>query len=152
MLKTLLIRSEHNICVYTIQWIHHCSWGFNFCQFLRSLLNTNLHPPKNKFKDMNCLKCLKNQRSYRYTKKLGLHKPERIWLSTNIDPHAFKWYHRIPVYLIVVTQGWSRFVPLSVMMKRGTKLNQLWVPTINIPITLSNRFNTNIHCILGMQR
>lgn len=88
LLKTLLIRSEHIICVYTIQWIHHCSWGFNFCQFLRSLLNTNLHPPKNKFKDMNCLKCSKNQSSYRYTKKLGLHKPVRLCPQTLTPMHS----------------------------------------------------------------
>ena len=108
--------------------------------------------PKNKFEDMNCLKSVINQTSYRYTQKLGLHKPVRLWLSPNIDPHAFKWFHRIHVYLIFVTQGWSCFIPLSVMMKRGTKLNQLWVPMMNIPITLSHRFNTNIPCILGMQR
>lgn len=126
--------------------------GSMFVNFLDHYWTQIYIPPKNKFEDMNCLKSVINQTSYRYTQKLGLHKPERFWLSTNIDPHAFKWFHRIPVYLIVVTQGWSRFVPLSVMMKRGTKLNQSWVPTINIPITLSNRFNTNIHCILGMQR
>ena len=47
---------------------------------------------------------------------------------------SFTWIYSsfllIPVFCIVGTHGWLRFVPLSItrVMERGTKRNQPWVP------------------------